>query len=249
MSNASIPILNILDILQFTRKNTKIHTTDKACPVISCRIRGESTFFYDHTTHLVKRGDILFVPREANYSHECLEEELITFHLEAFSHLGDRILLSHPHDPDKICTLFQKAADLWRTKDPLFECRCMSLLYQILAEGNLQLNATDRKLPAPLSRAIQYLETHITDSDLTVTELCRNSHISRTHFNKLFENAYGCTPVTYINQQRIHKAIHLLQSGLYTNEEISQLCGFKDVKYFYVIFKKVTGMTTRKFLQ
>ena len=30
-------------------------------------------------------------------------------------------------------------------------------------------------------------------------------------------------------------------------EEIASLCGFRDVKYFYVIFKKLTGYTTKEY--
>jgi hypothetical protein len=53
------------------------------------------------------------------------------------------------------------------------------------------------------------------------------------------------TPLEYIHQLKIQKAEMLLKSGSYTNEEISELCGFRDVKYFYVLLKKMTGNTTK----
>ena len=53
----------------------------------------------------------------------------------------------------------------------------------------------------------------------------------------------------YINENRISKAKHLLDTGSYTNEEIAALCGFADVKYFYVVFRKLTGQTTRQYVQ
>ena len=71
--------------------------------------------------------------------------------------------------------------------------------------------------------------------------------MGRTDFNTAFKNIYGATPRKYIYQERINKAKILLSAGNYTNEEIASLCGFTDVKYFYIVFKKVTGMSTKQY--
>ena len=44
------------------------------------------------------------------------------------------------------------------------------------------------------------------------------------------------------------KAKILLKSGIYTREEIAKQCGFNDVKYFYTVFKNITGFTTGKYI-
>ncbi len=41
----------------------------------------------------------------------------------------------------------------------------------------------------------------------------------------------------------------LLDSNLYMREEIALLCGYDNVKHFYVVFKQVTGMTTGQYLK
>ncbi|MBQ9131846.1 MAG: helix-turn-helix transcriptional regulator [Clostridia bacterium] len=96
-----------------------------------------------------------------------------------------------------------------------------------------------------LKPAITYLDAHLFDADLSFERAHKRAHISRTYFNKLFYQAYGCTPTAYVNGQRIERAKRLLISGGFSNEEIASLCGFNDVKYFYVIFKKLTGVTTK----
>ena len=93
---------------------------------------------------------------------------------------------------------------------------------------------------------MQYLSTHVFEQDFSVETLCENANISRTYFNKIFKETYNTTPIKYINDIRINKAKLLLKSGNYSNEEIAFLCGFNDVKYFYVIFKKLTNQTTLK---
>ena len=71
--------------------------------------------------------------------------------------------------------------------------------------------------------------------------------ISRTYFNKFFNQTYQCSPTVYANQKRIERAKLFLQSGGFSNEEISYLSGFNDVKYFYIVFLKLTGQTTREY--
>ena len=46
---------------------------------------------------------------------------------------------------------------------------------------------------------------------------------------------------------RIERAKQLIITGSFPNEEIAKICGFNDVKYFYVIFKRVTGFTTKEY--
>ncbi len=52
---------------------------------------------------------------------------------------------------------------------------------------------------------------------------------------------------SYINASRIDKAKMLLDSGDYRNDEVALLCGFSETKYFYTVFKKITGMTPKEY--
>lgn len=88
---------------------------------------------------------------------------------------------------------------------------------------------------------------HFCDTDLSLDYVCSVSNVSRAYFNRIFLKEYGTTPVKYIQKKRIEKAMILVGSGDYTREEIAALCGFKDIKYFYTVFKKVTGMTTKEY--
>lgn len=248
MYNSNFPILNILDIIRLKRKNTRQHTNCKACHVLSCRISGESMFFYNNTSFAVRAGDILYIPYGASYSQECKSEDVICFHLEAYNQLSDHIMLfqSKAADVDKICSLFRSAAEMWKSNQDNCECRCMALLYEILSAGNVRMMEPTAH-PTILTNAISYLDQHIYDQDLTVGKLYQEANISRAYFNRIFRNTYHATPIEYMNNMRIKKAKFLLASGNYTNPEIAWLCGFKDVKYFYVVFKKITGMTTKEY--
>ena len=197
--------------------------------------------------HLAKRGDILYIPVGASYSQKCESETLICFHLNIPGQVTSEIKLFSQADSNKICALFSNAEYLWRSRPENYEFMCMSVLYKILSEIRICEDFNPKVSTDLLQAALSYLNAHICDTALSLAHVCEKAHISRTYFNKLFREAYGRTPIVYINEQRIERAKQLLNSGGFSNEEIARLCGFNDVKYFYVVFKRLTGYTTKEY--
>ena len=242
-----IPQISIIDVVKFGRNKFNFKTQQKDCFVLTCRTEGESLFFFNNEEHLVKRGDILYIPSKSSYFQKSERETLVCFHLNITGRVSSKIKVFSPKDRDKICNLFLRAEALWKKKEPTCEFLCMSILYEILSEIQICTNEQSQNSIELLKTAVIYLNAHLCDTDLSLERVCKETHISRTYFNKLFYQNYGCTPTAYINEQRIERAKQLLISGSCTNEEIALLCGFNDVKYFYVIFKKLTKLTTKEY--
>jgi len=59
----------------------------------------------------------------------------------------------------------------------------------------------------------------------------------------LFKQETGQTLNDYIIESRIQRACELLVNTSQTGREIARATGFNDVRYFYTLFKKRTGMT------
>ena len=146
-----------------------------------------------------------------------------------------------------MCELFERAERLWKEKPTNYEPLCMSVLYEIISNIHIFTDDRPQHATAVLKPAIEYLNEHLFDADLSWEQVCKQAHISRTYFNKLFYQTYACTPTAYANTKRIERAKQFLNGGGFSNEEIASLCGFHDVKYFYVIFKKLTGYTTKEY--
>lgn len=242
-----IPQISIIDIIRLKRKHFRFKTQNKACYVLTCRIHGESLFFYNDQEHLVKRGDVLYIPAGSSYSQSCEEESLICFHLNISGQVLPDIKLFSIRDQEKMCELFERAEHLWKKKSSNYEFLCMSILYEIISHIQICMGDRPQHAIVLLNPAIAYLNSHLFDTDLSWERVYKESNISRTYFNKLFAQVYQCPPTVYANQKRIERAKQFLQSGGFSNEEIASLCGFNDVKYFYVVFKKVTGLTTREY--
>jgi two-component system response regulator YesN len=54
---------------------------------------------------------------------------------------------------------------------------------------------------------------------------------------------------TYIKEIKINKAKELLLKGDMNTFTISEKLGFTDSKYFYKVFKEVTGLSTSDFIK
>ena len=239
----------ILDIINIKRDAITFKTVNKDCYVLSCRIHGESTFFYNGSSHPVNTGDVLYIPHGAAYQQTCQEEEIIAIHLDLGGYVPKDIQICTPEDPRQMCALFQSIYAHWHEKAPGSVYRCMADLYTIAAITHLFDAGNIDNAYGIISPAVRYLQAHLYDSDLSLQTVYRQSPISQTSFIKHFRKHFSCTPIQYVNVMRIQKAQLLLCSGLYTREEIAQLCGFENVKHFYVVFKKIIGCTTGEFLK
>ena len=249
MMETGLTYFEILEVVNIKREANTFKTINKDCFVLSCRIRGESTFFYNGNSFDVGMGDVLYIPRGATYQQTCQDEEIIAIHLALEGYTPKEVGICTPEDPQQMCLLFQSIYTHWHEKTSCSVYHCMADLYTIAATTHLFDACNTDNTYGVISSAVRYLQTHLYDSDLSLHTVYRQSPVSQTSFIKYFRKHFSCTPIGYMNTMRIQKAQTLLRSGLYTREEIASLCGFENVKHFYVVFKKITGCTTGTYLK
>ena len=213
--------------------------------MLSCRIKGESLFSFNGKAYLAKTGEVLYIPTASTYRQETDGETVIAFHLSISENASSEFAVLATAYPEKICALFSKAYTLWKMKPKNYEYLCTAILYEIIGYSNASIPQSSADTSPLLQKAVRILDSTLYDEEFSLQRVCEQAYISRTYFNRLFTEHFHCTPVAYINAKRIARAKQLLKSSLYTNEEIAFLCGFHDVKYFYILFKKTTGHTTK----
>ncbi len=95
------------------------------------------------------------------------------------------------------------------------------------------------------SRLMDIIKNYILlnyDKDLSLNALSELVHLTPTYVGKLFKQEYDENLTDFILRARINKAKELMREGVYKSTEICEKIGFNDVKYFYKIFKKYTGL-------
>lgn len=84
-------------------------------------------------------------------------------------------------------------------------------------------------------------------TDLSIKDIAEHVHLNVSYLSTHFKKVCGMTINSYLTEFRIEKAKELIRSGKYNADEIGRLVGYEDGNYFYRIFKKQTGMTTKEY--
>ena len=93
-----------------------------------------------------------------------------------------------------------------------------------------------------LEMAVDYLRTHY-NTPVRLEELAMKSFLSKSYFGKLFKDLVGMGFSEYLQKLRIDEVCKRLQESDTPVAEIANQCGFHDMKFFYLAFKKATGKT------
>lgn len=76
-----------------------------------------------------------------------------------------------------------------------------------------------------------------------IENFAQMAHMSRANFMRVFRTATGESPISYLLNQRIHKAMTLLASTKLPISEIAFEVGFNDSNYFTRQFKTLQGVS------
>ena len=71
--------------------------------------------------------------------------------------------------------------------------------------------------------------------------------MSRTSFYCKLKALTGQSPTEFIRVMRLKRATQLLKEGGYAINEISDMVGFSDTKYFREVFKKYYKMSPSRY--
>lgn len=228
----------IIDILRFRRKSIKYYTPKRDFAVISCRLFGESNFMTDNLIVHASPMEFVIIPAMCDYTQESTDEEIVCVHVRGDAFVNE--ITSFYSDSPKIAQLFLLAHKYWTKKGRGYVYICKSLVYNILYE---LINSGENNEASFISPSLEYIHAHFSDVDFDISDAIEKSFLSSAYFRRVFKNRYGMTPVTYVTKLRIDYAKSLIMTNGFSLKEISYMCGFKEEKYFFAVFKKLTGTT------
>ncbi|TXK77831.1 response regulator [Paenibacillus sp. N3.4] len=94
---------------------------------------------------------------------------------------------------------------------------------------------------------IDYIEQHYSDENLSLQDICRHVHMSKSYFSVVFKQRTEQTIMEYVTKVRLEKAKELLQCSSLRAYEIASKIGYSDPQYFSVLFKKQTGASPTEY--
>ena len=97
-----------------------------------------------------------------------------------------------------------------------------------------------------IGEALSHLERNI-HREVNLEELAGIAQMSQRSFLRVFLSATGTSPLAWVIGQRINRACKLLRTTDRRVTEIAFDVGFNDSNYFTRQFRKVTGVSPRKY--
>ena len=214
-------------------------------------LSGKMDFVTNKETISVKKGDIIFLPKNSHYTvffdHEAesVDDYLVNFDTTT----------EFPTQLDPIC-LFENAshsfADLFKQ---LFNeklsntsslARIKGIFYLLLDAIITMQKRENPKLQKILDKAQELLKS---DDELSIPEIARACCVSESSLRRIFCQHLGISPVRYRLQTKLNRAMHLLNSKEMSINEIANSLNFYDTAYFIKVFQEHTGMTPRQYIK
>lgn len=106
------------------------------------------------------------------------------------------------------------------------------------------LNELDR---AFISKAVSVVDANLSNPAFSVDVFEKEIGMSHAALYRKFKTLMGKTPLDFIHEIRLKKAVELLSQGGYQVSEVAYMVGYSDPKYFSTVFKKYFGSNASEY--
>jgi len=218
-------------------------------------------FLKKHTVDLVL-SDIMMPGMQGDELCKILKQNIETSHVQV-------ILLTAYSEKDKMMSSMECGADDFITKP--FDLKLLKmkihnylqtrkkLQQHYMTVTNLQELAKEQDTEKAdeviainnidtdfLNKCIKIVSDNISNTGFTINDLCREMAMSRTLIYEKLRALTNQPPNEFIRMIRLKRAKELLSLQKYTINEVAEMTGFSDTKYFSTVFKKYYGYSPSK---
>jgi AraC-like DNA-binding protein len=129
----------------------------------------------------------------------------------------------------------------------LLSILCTNTQLQPLSSGGYSYSMTDPE-GMRIAAVYNYIIQHYHDT-LTLEDVAMQAHLTPTAFCRYFKKHTRHTFVHFVNKIRINEACRLLVNGSADSiASIAYSCGFNSITNFNYVFKKITGISPRDYV-
>lgn len=226
----------------------------KSTYVLYLVTRGKGTLLFDGKNYNFDKGDIFFsfpatffqidASADFEFAYISFTGECVNTILESFG-INEKNCVFHG---------FGHITEHWlsslRRLDE-FNANILTesvLLYTLSFFGNRGSKISFGDKDDLFAVILNYIEKHLTDSELNLRRISGIFAYSQKYFSHLFKNNVGVGFCEYVNEKRIKYALNLIDEGEQEVSVISEMSGFSDPLYFSKVFKKYTGFSPRSYI-
>jgi YesN/AraC family two-component response regulator len=196
---------------------------------------------------LLVQSDVVITLEEADCFIVYVENLHVDSPYQAKLIEGDYSIIELENDTDfflsNLCYLEKIYVTEYKfAKEELLESISSVLLLVLLDKTEEPMNT----ISEITQKAQRYIEKHYKD-EVTLTMLAEKLNFSVYYLSHIFKKEMGCAPMQYLMIVRMEKAKELLRLTNDTIFDIAQKVGYSNGNYFNMLFKRVVGITPRKY--
>lgn len=221
---------------------------------------GRGRLSYGRTQHRLEPGEglVVYVPSDHRYWLEpdeewtffwinCRGSWLNQVWLQAADTLRGKVIAA-PDTPLVQCAVeilqrhFQRdLKDRWIASDLAYglTIRLMEHVFPAEQPGSTH---GESQLSAEIGAVVEFVRENL-ERNIGVEEMAAAAGMSRYHFSRKFAGELGVPPGEYLINERLQRALRLLQSRRNTVKTVAHACGFTDPNYFSRAFRKRYGLS------
>lgn len=111
----------------------------------------------------------------------------------------------------------------------------------------LLVNNVQEKKKETVQSIIAYISEKYSDPNLTINDIANFAGLSTNYTRLIFKDVMSVSVTEFLTEFRVRKLEEMMQKTDDSAKDLSQMVGFSDGRYFYTVFKKVTGMTVTEY--
>lgn len=128
----------------------------------------------------------------------------------------------------------------FRAPQPQMECATQSC-------APLSMTVRSKEDDAFVAQLAEYVEKHLSDTALSVTQLADEFCVSPRQFARRMKDLMGIDTTHYIRAARVMRARHLLTTTDLPMQEVAYQCGFESSNYFSRVFRQAVGQSPTEY--
>ncbi len=117
-----------------------------------------------------------------------------------------------------------------------------AMTYELLLEIYRQIPEADDHF----KKARQIMAEHCFEN-ISIDEISAQCQMSSNSLRRLFQKKAGMSPLKYLTELRLKKAVTMLSHSAASVRQIARKCGFADPSRFCTVFRKRYGSTPEQF--
>ena len=240
--------ISVTDVLNYHQKREKHFVSARPYSAITLRFKTAGKYICKGKTISFEPGSICIIPAGVSYERNNLEEDILVIHFHMFNYIMEEIQVYKVHDAEKYKALFTKALSIKYENDIGSTYRITSVVYEILSELTRDVGFTANPKDNRIIESAEYMRQNFWNPDLSIENLAMQACVSPAYYRREFNRVYGTSPKDYLDTLRIQYAKSLLETGYFSQKEISWRCGYTDVGYFRTAFKRKIGKSIKAYL-